>query len=107
LIASVTQATAAAMMPIMMVQSHASMPSMMSDSAHCQSMMQETDEQQCDMLDQECITQCQCCASVTAFVVIGERNTLAIDSINLPFEQLTPVIFPALLTSLYRPPISA
>lgn len=111
-VASATQATAVAMMPAMNLNMPL-MQSMSSESAHCESMMQNTaaeNEQamdHCQMIESDCLQECNCCPSVCSVAFIVSDNNVSITRIDSFNNTLLQVVVIARETSLYRPPISA
>ncbi len=111
-VASITQATAAAMMPAMEANM-ASMQHMASESAHCDSVMQSDSSQEigamnhCQMTENDCSQECHCCPSACSSVFIVSDNTVLITPIPSFVSSLLQVVVTSRQTSLYRPPISA
>ena len=108
-VASFSQATAAAMMPVMSSNMTASMAMESSDATLDCSMMCDNDSMMsnCDNMQSDCGVDCNCGHGTCSSLYLISVNSLVLMPAQLsPFSDFRVVAISA-QTSLYRPPISA
>jgi len=107
-VASFSQATAAAMMPLMNSSANSTMSMTAEASAHCDMMaMTDMSMMECHAGDNDCSEDCNCCPGACTSIYIISNNGVGLGRAQPIHLDALRVVAISAQTSLYRPPISA